>query len=181
MEGHERQDGVVEEREAPGHGERKRRDRDRDRDESERPRKERDSGDREWRREREREPRRGHQHRGGSRNRESRERGNNPSSSYDSLASADRKKKRIEEKAKQDSTIFVGDLDPDTTAEQLTGLFCKFGSVVSAKIKENHCYGFVTFEKREAAEAAIATGQNPDGIELINGKQVRILLFQWEL
>jgi hypothetical protein len=90
------------------------------------------------------------------------------------LASTDRKKKRIEEKEKQACTVFVGDLDPETTAEQLTGLFCKFGNVLSSKIKENHCYGFVTFEKRESAESAIAAGQQRDGIELLNGKQVYV-------
>lgn len=58
-------------------------------------------------------------------------------------------------------------------AEQLTGLFMKFGGVHSAKIKENNCYGFVTFEKRECAEAALSAGKQPDGIELLNGKQVR--------
>lgn len=120
------------------------------------------------------EHRRGH-HRGGSRNRDYRERGNRDSKSgYDSLASTDKKKKRIEDKEKQPCTIFVGDLDPDTTAEQLTELFKKFGSVEKSKIKENHCYGFVTFDKRLSAEAAIAVGQTPDGIELLNGKQVRI-------
>lgn len=59
-------------------------------------------------------------------------------------------------------------------AEQLTGLFMKFGGVHSAKIKENNCYGFVTFEKRECAEAALSAGKQPDGIELLNGKQVYI-------
>lgn len=120
------------------------------------------------------EHRRGH-HRGGSRNRDYRERGNRDSKSgYDSLASTDKKKKRIEDKEKQPCTIFVGDLDPDTTAEQLTELFKKFGSVEKSKIKENHCYGFVTFDKRLSAEAAIAVGQTPDGIELLNGKQVYV-------
>lgn len=174
-----RKDGGGEEREAQGNDarlERKRRDRDRDERPrtDERSRKERDDGDGDWRDRREH--RRG-QHRGGSRSRESRERGN-PSSSYDSLASTDWKKRRIEEKEKQANTIFVGDLDPETTAEQLTGLFCKFGSVVRSKIKENHCYGFVTFEKRASAESAIAAGQKADGIELLNGKQVRVFLFE---
>jgi hypothetical protein len=45
---------------------------------------------------------------------------------------------------------------------------CSRGS----NIKENYCYGF---EKREAAEVSIATGQNGDGIELPNSKQVRII------
>jgi hypothetical protein len=111
---------------------------------------------------RRKEHRRGH--RGGSRSRDP---------AFDSLASTDRKKKRVEEKEKQACTIFVGDLDPSSTAEQLTGLFKKFGNVLTAKIKDDHCYGFVTFDKRESAEAAIAAGQRQDGIDLLSNKQVR--------
>ena len=182
MEGHERNGGAVqrEEREEPGNGvERKRRDRE---GPYERPRgdewRERDGGEVERKREGDRrEHRRGPLRRGGSRNRESKEPGNrDPSVGYDSLNSTDRKKKRIEEKEKQACTVFVGDLDPETTAEQLSGLFKKFGNVLTAKIKENHCYGFVTFDRRETAEAAIAACQKADGIELLNGKQVRVML-----
>ena len=166
MEGDERKDsGGAEERVEHGNAvERK----GLHRDAYERPlrdekrRRERDEKEGEWRRKQQRRQ----QLRGGSMNRQSRERG----------IETGRKKKRIEEKEKQACTIFVGDLDPETTAEQLTGLFKRFGSVMSSKIKENHCYGFVAFDKREAAEAAIAAGQNQDGIELLNGKQVRIIL-----
>lgn len=153
-------------------------------DEGERPskledsRRRRDRGsslDRPWREtsechedgdRRRREHRRGH--RGGSR---SRDPSRDPA--FDSLTSTDRKKKRVEEKEKQACTIFVGDLDPSSTAEQLTGLFKKFGNVLTAKIKDDHCYGFVTFDKRECAESAIAAGQRQDGIDLLNNKQVR--------
>lgn len=183
MNGDETKDtgGAVprEEREEQGNGvERKRR----DRDAFERPRgaerrqRGREEGESEWRLEGDRrEQRRGQQHRGEVRNRESRGRGSRELG-YDSLLSTDRKKKRIEEKDRQASTIFVGDLDPETTAEQLSELFKKFGSVMTSKIKENHCYGFVTFDKKGAAETAIAASQNPDGIESLNGKQVGIVL-----
>jgi hypothetical protein len=43
--------------------------------------------------------------------------------------------------------------------------------VLTAKIKDDHCYGFVTFDKRESAEAAIAAGQRQDGIDLITEQQ----------
>lgn len=68
--------------------------------------------------------------------------------------------------------IFVGDLDFEIMVEQFMGLFCKFGSVVCLKIKENYCYGFVMFEKCVFVEFVIVVGQKVDGIELLNGKQV---------
>jgi RNA recognition motif-containing protein len=42
------------------------------------------------------------------------------------MMSTDRKKRRIEEEEKQACTIFVGDLNPETSAKQLTGLFKRF-------------------------------------------------------
>lgn len=158
----------------------RRRERSRDDDGERHPRQQQEDGrrrdrgsslDRPWREtseghedgdRRRKEHRRGH--RGGSRSRDP---------AFDSLASTDRKKKRVEEQEKQACTIFVGDLDPSSTAEQLTGLFKKFGNVLTAKIKDDHCYGFVTFDKRESAEAAIAAGQRQDGIDLLSNKQVR--------
>jgi hypothetical protein len=65
------------------------------------------------------------QHRGGSRIWECKEQGNQDPSD-DSLMSTDRMKRRIEEKEKQACTIFVGDLNPETSAKQLTGLCKRF-------------------------------------------------------
>lgn len=173
-EGEERKDGgaaVLREDRDEGRGnggaDRSKR-REKEREEPYRPPRGRDRGSREEGGDREKQQRRGQ--RGGSRSR----------SHSDSLNSTDRKKKRIEESKRQESTIFVGDLDPETTAEQLTGLFKRFGCVLSSKIKENHCYGFVTFEKKQSAEAAIAAGQNRDGIELLNGKQVTFVTFLFQ-
>lgn len=122
--------------------------------------------------------RRGHRGGGGTGSREPSALGNRDlNGKFDNFSSTNRKKTRVDEKEKerQSCTIFVGDLDPMVTAEQLTSLFQKFGTVLSAKIKDNHCYGFVTFDKRDCAEAAIGAGQKEDGIPLLNNKQVRTL------
>jgi len=104
--------------------------------------------------------------------------GTTRSKRYQSFGSSkkDGSQRTVDEKEKQRCTIFVGDLDSATTPHDLTSLFEKFGKVLSSKIKDGLCYGFVTFDTRECAEAAVAVGQREGGITLPNNntKQVSI-------
>jgi len=104
--------------------------------------------------------------------------GTTRSKRYQSFGSSkkDGSQRTVDEKEKQRCTIFVGDLDSATTPHDLTSLFEKFGKVLSSKIKDGLCYGFVTFDTRECAEAAVAAGQREGGITLPNNntKQVSI-------
>ncbi|CAH8392756.1 unnamed protein product [Eruca vesicaria subsp. sativa] len=53
------------------------------------------------------------------------------------------------------STIFVGGLDPDVTDEDLRQPFIEFGEVVSVKIPVGKGCGFVQFANRKSADDAI--------------------------
>ncbi|KAG2246714.1 hypothetical protein Bca52824_086342 [Brassica carinata] len=53
------------------------------------------------------------------------------------------------------STIFVGGLDPDVTDEDLRQPFTEFGEVVSVKIPVGKGCGFVQFANRKSADDAI--------------------------
>ncbi|KAG2306218.1 hypothetical protein Bca52824_025966 [Brassica carinata] len=53
------------------------------------------------------------------------------------------------------STIFVGGLDPDVTEEDLREPFTQFGEVVSVKIPVGKGCGFVQFDNRKSADDAI--------------------------
>ncbi|CAH2053334.1 unnamed protein product [Thlaspi arvense] len=53
------------------------------------------------------------------------------------------------------STIFVGGLDPDVTDEDLREPFLQFGEVVSVKIPVGKGCGFVQFSNRKSADDAI--------------------------
>ncbi|CAH8386699.1 unnamed protein product [Eruca vesicaria subsp. sativa] len=53
------------------------------------------------------------------------------------------------------STIFVGGIDPDVTEEDLREPFTQFGEVVSVKIPVGKGIGFVQLDNRKSADAAI--------------------------
>jgi len=57
----------------------------------------------------------------------------------------------------ENTTVFVGNLDPSVSEEQLKSHFQSFGTIVQIKIPPNRGCGFVKFETREAAEHALAT------------------------
>ncbi|KAI9366388.1 hypothetical protein BD770DRAFT_433000 [Pilaira anomala] len=50
--------------------------------------------------------------------------------------------------------VYIGDLE-DVTEEQIETIFSRFGSLEDVKLVEGKDYGFVTYEKKEAALAAI--------------------------
>ena len=62
---------------------------------------------------------------------------------------------------KRNMNLFVGNLSYEATAEDLEQLFTPFGSVVSAKVitdkysGRSKGFGFVEFESKDSAEAAI--------------------------
>jgi len=53
------------------------------------------------------------------------------------------------------ATLFVGNLHPTTTSEELAAPFQAFGEVRSAKVVEGKGYGFVEFTHRYAAETSL--------------------------
>jgi RNA recognition motif-containing protein len=57
----------------------------------------------------------------------------------------------------ENTTVFVGNLDPSVTEEQLEAHFQGLGTIIQIKIPPNRGCGFVKFEARDAAEKAIAT------------------------
>jgi RNA recognition motif-containing protein len=53
------------------------------------------------------------------------------------------------------TTVFVGNLDPNVTEEELRQIFCQFGEILSVKIPSSRVLGFVQFAARASAEEAI--------------------------
>ena len=74
------------------------------------------------------------------------------------------RKERIEQmgdKVKKFTNVYVKNLPEEMSDEQLTELFSKYGSVVSAKVMTGDDgkvkgFGFVSFETAEAAEDCVA-------------------------
>ncbi|GMH24348.1 hypothetical protein Nepgr_026191 [Nepenthes gracilis] len=61
------------------------------------------------------------------------------------------------------TTIFVGGLDPNVSDDQLRQVFCQFGELVHVKIPVGKRCGFVQFANRACAEQALS---------LLNGTQI---------
>ncbi|EEF48891.1 nuclear acid binding protein, putative [Ricinus communis] len=84
------------------------------------------------------------------------------------------------------TTIFVGNLDPNVTEEELRPIFLQFGEIVYVKIPVGRGCGFVQFATRASAEEAIqrmqghVIGQQPVRISW-GRKQARstLILDQW--
>ncbi|KAH9606691.1 hypothetical protein KSS87_014900 [Heliosperma pusillum] len=68
------------------------------------------------------------------------------------------------------TTIFVGNLDPNATDEHLRQAFCQYGELIHVKIPVGKQCGFVQFSTRNSAEEALA-GMN--GAQ-IGGRNVRL-------
>ncbi|KAH9789773.1 polyadenylate-binding protein RBP47B' [Citrus sinensis] len=68
------------------------------------------------------------------------------------------------------TTIFVGNLDPNVTEEELKQTFLHFGEIVNVKIPMGRGCGFVQFAARASAEEAILRMQG----HMIGQQQVRI-------
>jgi RNA recognition motif-containing protein len=61
-----------------------------------------------------------------------------------------------------DATLFVGDLPPNTSSEDLSDFMVNFAPVVEARVVGGRGYAFVTFESAADAEHVIAvTSHNP--------------------
>ncbi|MCB0367002.1 MAG: RNA-binding protein [Bdellovibrionaceae bacterium] len=75
--------------------------------------------------------------------------------------------------------VYVGNLSYDLTEEQLRDLFAPCGEIRELKIVKDFFtgkargFGFVTFEKPEAAEAAVKM----DG-QVVNGRNLRVSFAQ---
>ncbi|KAI8380360.1 hypothetical protein BD560DRAFT_453193 [Blakeslea trispora] len=65
--------------------------------------------------------------------------------------------------------VYVGDLE-NVTEDQLGSLFSRFGVLVDVKLVEGKDYGFVTFDKKEAALEAI---RNLHGT-LVGSKRIKV-------
>ncbi|CAI5961894.1 unnamed protein product [Closterium sp. NIES-65] len=76
--------------------------------------------------------------------------------------------------AGQQHRVFVGDLDPATSAAELTEAFSRFGAVVHARMVELQSYGFVGFKQRAEAEAAIAAGEDGRSTIIVRDQRVRV-------
>ncbi|CAI7874507.1 unnamed protein product [Closterium sp. NIES-54] len=74
----------------------------------------------------------------------------------------------------QQHRVFVGDLDPATSAAELSEAFSRFGAVVHARMVELQSYGFVGFKHRAEAEAAIAAGEDGRSTIVVRGRRVRV-------
>ncbi|CAI5525855.1 unnamed protein product [Closterium sp. Naga37s-1] len=74
----------------------------------------------------------------------------------------------------QQHRVFVGDLDPATSAAKLSEAFSRFGAVVHARMVELQSYGFVGFKHRAEAEAAIAAGEDGRSTIVVRGRRVRV-------
>lgn len=57
----------------------------------------------------------------------------------------------------ENTTVFVGNLDPSVTEDQLHNHFQGFGNIIQVKIPPNRGCGFVKYDNRESAEKALAT------------------------
>ncbi|XP_051113839.1 polyadenylate-binding protein RBP47B' isoform X2 [Andrographis paniculata] len=57
------------------------------------------------------------------------------------------------------TTVYVGNLDPNVTEEELRQIFVQFGEIVYAKIPASKGCGFVQFTARTSAEEAIQRAQ----------------------
>ncbi|KAL5831983.1 hypothetical protein ACOSQ4_017337 [Xanthoceras sorbifolium] len=68
------------------------------------------------------------------------------------------------------TTIFVGNLDPNVTEEELRQTFLHFGEIVNVKIPVGRGCGFVQFGTRTSAEDAIVRMQG----HMIGQQQVRV-------
>uniref|UniRef100_A0A7S0YE99 RRM domain-containing protein n=1 Tax=Polytomella parva TaxID=51329 RepID=A0A7S0YE99_9CHLO len=68
------------------------------------------------------------------------------------------------------TTLFIGGLNPAVTEEQLRNIFFRFGEIVYTKIPQGKGCGFVQFSDRKSAEIAL---QNMSG-QSIEGQAVRI-------
>ncbi|KAL9458742.1 hypothetical protein AB3S75_007584 [Citrus x aurantiifolia] len=68
------------------------------------------------------------------------------------------------------TTVFVGNLDPNVTEEELKQTFLHFGEIVNVKIPVGRGCGFVQFAARASAEEAILRMQG----HMIGQQQVRI-------
>ena len=55
----------------------------------------------------------------------------------------------------ENTTVFVGNLDPNVTEDQLKEHFSHHGAIVHIKIPPNRGCGFIRFETHEAASNAI--------------------------
>ena len=78
-----------------------------------------------------------------------------------------------------DSNIIVKNLPPNTDSQILHGIFCKYGSILSSKVKTNENgktlpYGYVQFATKESAILAISEADK--GKILLNGQT---LIAEW--
>lgn len=55
--------------------------------------------------------------------------------------------------------VFVKNLDPCITSARLQGIFCKFGTILSCKVAEEHGkskgFGFVQFDSEDSSKTAV--------------------------
>ncbi|KAK3205841.1 hypothetical protein Dsin_019887 [Dipteronia sinensis] len=74
-------------------------------------------------------------------------------------------------------SLYVGDLDPSVTENQLVDMFIKFGQLESTVLlqdiatQQSLCYGFVNFHRLEDAKRAMETLN----YSVVNGKSIRIM------
>ncbi|KAK2643501.1 hypothetical protein Ddye_025264 [Dipteronia dyeriana] len=74
-------------------------------------------------------------------------------------------------------SLYVGDLDPSVTENQLDDMFIKFGQLHSTVLlqdivtQQSLCYGFVNFRRLEDAKRAMETLN----YSVVNGKSIRIM------
>ncbi|TXG73724.1 hypothetical protein EZV62_002303 [Acer yangbiense] len=74
-------------------------------------------------------------------------------------------------------SLYVGDLDPFVTENQLVDMFIKFGQLDSTVLwqdiatQQSLCYGFVNFHRLEDAKQAMETLN----YSVVNGKSIRIM------
>lgn len=54
-----------------------------------------------------------------------------------------------------EATVFVGDLPPYHSKEDLHNVFCHFGPVEHIKLHRDQCYAFVQFDCKAAAQRAL--------------------------
>jgi len=89
------------------------------------------------------------------------------------------KKERLKKNEHSWTNVYVKNLDPNTSVEDLTKMFEKFGSITSAYIQEedgeSKGFGFINFEKHEDAKACVADSEeenmkNQDGVPLYVGR-----------
>jgi len=57
----------------------------------------------------------------------------------------------------ENTTVFVGNLDPSVTEDQLHNHFQGHGNIIQVKIPPNRGCGFVKYDNRESAERALAS------------------------